>query len=226
MLAVYAPAIAAFATLAVARGRAGLAAYARRFLHWKAHPGWYAAVLLGIPASMLAARAIVLAGGGTLDPWPAAGWTTLLGVALLELVRDPGPVEEVGWRGFALPLLQRRMSAAAASAVLGVVWGVWHLPAFFVQGAPQDGYPFVGFVVGSVAVSLLMTAVYNGTRGSIPLAFLFHYATNDPLAIGKQAVALPWLAIVALLGALALARLGPARLGSHKITDVWQGMTP
>jgi len=215
-IAVYGPAIAAFAVVAAARGRAGLGAFARRLLHWRVHPGWYAAVLLGLPASLLAARAVALARGAELGPWPDAAWTALLGGALLDLVRDPGPVEEIGWRGLALPLLQQRMSALSASAVLGLVWGVWHLPAFFIGGTPQGDYAFWGFLYGSVVLSLLMTVLYNGTGGSIPLVFLFHYANNDPLGVGKSQVAAPWILGLTALAALAIAWLGPARLGRRK----------
>ena len=219
MLATYAPAISAFVVVAAAGGGRALRAYARRLLHWNVHPGWYAAVLLGIPASLLAARGIAAALGTDLPPWPAAPWPELLGSALLLLVLDPGPVEEIGWRGFALPLLQRHMSALAASLLLGLVWGVWHLPAFLMEGSPQSDYAFWIFVLGSMILSVVMTAVYNGTRGSIPLAFLFHYANNDPLGIGKSEVALPWIAIVTAVALLLVVTLGPARLAARKEVD-------
>ncbi|MCK7511306.1 MAG: CPBP family intramembrane metalloprotease [Desulfobacterales bacterium] len=53
-----------------------------------------------------------------------------------------GPVEEFGWRGFALPLLQRKMAPIWAGLLLGIIWGFWHLPAFLLSGTPQSAWSF------------------------------------------------------------------------------------
>ncbi|WP_367166022.1 CPBP family intramembrane glutamic endopeptidase [Mesorhizobium sp.] len=79
-----------------------------------------------------------------------------------------GPAEEFGWRGFALPLLQRRMAPVRAGLVLGLIWGVWHLPAFYLSGLVQSEWSFMPFLIGSVAVSLILTAMFNAARGLHP----------------------------------------------------------
>ena len=55
--------------------------------------------------------------------------------------------EELGWRGYALPKLLETRSALTASVILGVLWGLWHLPTFFSSSAPQQGLPIVAFVL-------------------------------------------------------------------------------
>lgn len=92
-----------------------------------------------------------------------------------------GPMEEFGWRGFAMPLLQRRMAPVWAGLVLGVIWGVWHLPAFFLSGTPQSEWSFMPFFVGAIAISLILTPMFNAARGSILLPALFHFQLNNPL---------------------------------------------
>ena len=92
-----------------------------------------------------------------------------------------GPVEEIGWRGFALPILQRRFVPLWAGLILGVIWAVWPLPAFLKSGTPQAAWGFMPFFAGSVACSIILTAFFNEVRGSILLAMLFHFQMNNPL---------------------------------------------
>ena len=47
--------------------------------------------------------------------------------------------EEIGWRGYAQPALERDRSPLAAALILGVLWGLWHLPTFVLPGLPQEG---------------------------------------------------------------------------------------
>ena len=109
-------------------------------------------------------------------------WTgfgpTLAAIAFMLIL---GPMEEFGWRGFAMPLLQRRMAPVWAGLVLGVIWGVWHLPAFFLSGTPQSEWSFMPFFVGAIAISLILTPMFNAARGSILLPALFHFQLNNPL---------------------------------------------
>ena len=92
-----------------------------------------------------------------------------------------GPVEEIGWRGFALPLLQRKMAPLWAGLILGLIWSLWHLPAFVLSGTPQSAWGFTPFLLGSVSVSVIMTPMFNRSSGSILLAALFHFQLNNPL---------------------------------------------
>ncbi|RWB25644.1 MAG: CPBP family intramembrane metalloprotease [Mesorhizobium sp.] len=177
ILAVYAPAIAAVVLVLHHGGIAGLKAFLSRLLLWRMAAGWWAFLLLGIPAVYFLGAAL----GGTLAGWaeslPEAG--PLLAATAFMLVL--GPAEEFGWRGFALPLLQRRMAPVRAGLVLGLIWGVWHLPAFYLSGLVQSEWSFMPFLIGSVAVSLILTAMFNAARGSILLAALFHFQLNNPL---------------------------------------------
>ncbi|MEZ4559273.1 MAG: CPBP family intramembrane glutamic endopeptidase [Caldilineaceae bacterium] len=76
--------------------------------------------------------------------------------------------EETGWRGFALPRLQAQHSALIASLLIGLIWGIWHTPLFFMAGA-QSSYPYVAFVLFAMAESILTTWIFNHTHGSVLL---------------------------------------------------------
>jgi membrane protease YdiL (CAAX protease family) len=219
MTATYAPAIAALSVIAASRGRRGLRAWFRHRFVFRVHWGWYLAVVGGIFASSALARVVAELRGTAFDPWPSAGWAALAGAVVLSLVKDPGGVEELGWRGFAQPLLQRRTSALNASLLLGFIWGLWHLPAFFIPGAPQGQYALGGFIAGSMIISVLMGVVFNGTRGSIPLAFLFHWANNDALGLGKSDYVVTWMVMCLVVAGVLVWRLGPRNLGAARYVD-------
>ena len=89
-----------------------------------------------------------------------------------------GPLsEEIGWRGYALPRLQTRWNALTSSVIVGVIWGLWHLPLFMMVGTSQYelGIPFIGFLVGFIANSVFYTLLYNNTKHSLWSAILFHW---------------------------------------------------
>jgi membrane protease YdiL (CAAX protease family) len=89
-----------------------------------------------------------------------------------------GGQEEFGWRGYALDILQGQWGALVASVVLGLIWGVWHLPLFFVEHTGQYYTPMWAFMLASPALSILATWVYNGTGKRLFAAWLFHGAVN------------------------------------------------
>ncbi|TCM86992.1 CPBP family intramembrane glutamic endopeptidase [Rhodovulum steppense] len=176
LLAVYAPAIAALMLVLAQGGRAGLARFLGRLLLWRCAPGWYLVLLVGMPAAFVAGA---LVKGASLTEPLAVGWGPLLGLVALRSLT--GPVEELGWRGVLQPLLQRHMAPLWAGLAVGTVWGVWHLPAFFLSGTPQSAWGFLPFLAGSVAVGVIVTGMVNAARGSLLLPVLAHAQLNSPL---------------------------------------------
>lgn len=84
--------------------------------------------------------------------------------------------EEVGWRGFVLPRLQKKLNAMTASIVLTVFWALWHLPLFFYRPgySTMDMAGIFGWVFSLLTGSILLTWLYNTTRGSILICAIFH----------------------------------------------------
>jgi hypothetical protein len=176
-LAVWAPAIAALTIVLFKKGREGTRRFLSRLLLWRAPAAWYAFLLVGIPLLFYAGAVWKGLSSAELIPVSSLG-AYLVALALMAI---KGPVEEIGWRGLALPLLQRKMSPLSASLVLGVVWGVWHLPAFMLSGTPQSAWSFTDFFIGTVALSVITTALFNASRGSILLPALLHLQLINPL---------------------------------------------
>lgn len=183
ILAVYSPAIAGIALVWGHYGLKGLAGFFRRITFWRMPIAWWVLLLAGIPAVFYLGAAIK----GTISgPFPFSPWYKLLPALAVGLVI--GPIEEFGWRGVALPLLQRRFVPFWASLILGVIWGVWHLPAFFLSGSPQSAWPFAPYFIGVVSISIILTPMFNAARGSILIAALYHFQMNGPAWPDAQ----PW----------------------------------
>lgn len=105
---------------------------------------------------------------------------------LLYFITMQGPLgEEFGWRGYALERLLFRRKQFASSIILGIIWAVWHLPLFFIQGSiqcalAQQGIAiaFIGYVFYTVMLTILITILYCKTGGSVLSAMLFHAMSN------------------------------------------------
>ena len=117
----------------------------------------------------------------------------------LLIVALIGPVEELGWRGVALPLLQQGFAPLWASLILGAAWGLWHLPAFRLSGTPQSAWCFGPYVLGVLALGVIVTPMFNAARGSLLIPMVFHLQSYGPAWPEVQ----PWenhlFAIVAVI---------------------------
>lgn len=176
-LAVWAPAIAAVAVIFHRRGATGLKLYLRRLRLWRIPAGWLLFIVVGIPGVFFLGA--LIKGAPLQAPIFSDGASAVLMVMAIMLVL--GPVEELGWRGLALPVLQRHMAPVWAAILIGAVWGFWHLPAFYLSGTVQSGWGFAPFFVGNICLSLIVTPIFNRTGGSILWPMLYHYQLINPL---------------------------------------------
>jgi CAAX protease family protein len=206
------PFLAAIITAAVVGGKKGLGDYFRRLIRWRVAVGWYLVALLAPVAGWaIAAYANVLLGAAPPSPDQLASWSLIVTSTLIFLVNPFGGAwEEPGWRGYALPLLLRRHSALAASAVLGLIWTLWHVPMFLTGFVP---WPDAAVVF---ALTFVFTAIYLHTAGSVLIAFLLHASLNGAgeffvgLFAGADRVRMYWilaaLSAVVVAGAIVISR--------------------
>jgi len=176
-LCVYSPAIAAFILVSYYRGIKGLTLFFSRIFLWRCSVGWYVFIVIGIPLVFYAGAAIKGTLFGNLFPFDSI--QALFMALVLSAIK--GPIEEFGWRGFALPLLQRDFTPFWASLILGVIWGVWHFPAFLLSGTQQSNWAFAPFFLGCIALSIIVTVLFNTSQGSILLAAIFHFMLMNPV---------------------------------------------
>lgn len=172
------PIFSAFLVTAIVDGSAGLRAWGRRLWKWKVAPRWYAITLLGVPVGMLLTG--LAFSGGRIEAPSVSALTAFVPVLLFQMITT-GLAEEPGWRDFALPRLQSRLSPLKAAFVLGPLWGAWHLPLFLTDwgGYPEASWtrPLV-FLAFCVAFNIVMSWVFNRTGQSLPLSMLMHVGVN------------------------------------------------
>lgn len=173
--AVYAPAISGVALVLRHYGVRGLRSYLRRLTLWRVPRGWALYLVLGVPAAFYLGAWIK----GSSLVFPFTPWYAVLPALGLMLVL--GPMEELGWRGVALPLLQRRFVPFWADLILSTLWAIWHLPAFFLSGTPQSQWSFPAFFIGVVSISFILTPLFNAAGGSILVAAIYHFQMNNPI---------------------------------------------
>jgi membrane protease YdiL (CAAX protease family) len=210
--------LAAVIVVALTEGRRGVGALLRQLTRWRVGWRWYA-VALGLPlaATLLAVAANVRLGAPAPAAAQLAGWPSAVLLFPLYFLLF-GAAEELGWRGYALPRLQRRHGALVATLLLATLSALWHAPLFLAGSIPRSDLAFI------LAGYLVLTWLYNSTGGSVLLVMLSHATLNAvsgefflQMFSGPDAERYGWL-LAALYGAVALlvlARTGPARLSGR-----------
>jgi membrane protease YdiL (CAAX protease family) len=164
-------------------GKEGVITLLRRYLLWRIDWKWYlvafflAPVLFLLGVYLNAALTQTPPDYSTVMAYKIFGDTANLPLFILPffLVDLLTNGEEIGWRGYILPRLQVRYSALTSSLILGVVWGLWHLPKYLPH---LDLVAFAWFMVHIISFAVLLTWLYNNTKGSLLLVVICHASSN------------------------------------------------
>lgn len=179
MLGTFGPFLAACAIVSRTGGWPGMREFLGQAFRWRAGIQWYAAALLAPFVIRIAVLVVHVLKGGTFpDLGDPMRWLSVPETFLFVLLIG-GPIgEEFGWRGFLLQRVQPMFGVLRASIMIGVISACWHLPLFFMAQTPQSHLPFALFAIRTIALSLISTWLYNGTRRSLLFVLLFHASLN------------------------------------------------
>jgi membrane protease YdiL (CAAX protease family) len=168
------PFIAALIVTGLAEGRSGIRTLLGRIV--RARIGWSSyAIVFGFPILLCAVALAVMAAFGQPVSWPAStAWSELPG-RFVFIFLFIGLGEEPGWRGFALPRLQKRYSPLIASLMLAPIWALWHLP---LMGNEFPLAIIPAFLISLLGGTLIQTWLFNRSKGSVFAQMLFHAAVN------------------------------------------------
>lgn len=142
---------------------------------------WYGAILFLSLAPLLIAGgfSFLFNGSGiTFDPIFFSGFLFTLIFLIVGVI-----AEEFGWRGYVLDPLQKKYNAVISSLIIGLFWGLWHLPLFFIRDTYQQNIglfsiEFWMFFIMLFPHSIIFTFIYNNTNRSILSAMIFHFCIN------------------------------------------------
>lgn len=164
-------------------GKEGVVSLLKRYLQWRVSWKWYLVAFGLAPALWIAgvylyaALVHVSPDFSTIMAYKIFGESAnlplfVLPFFLIDLIANG---EEIGWRGYVLPRLQAKHNALTSTMILGVVWGLWHLPKFLSH---FDVTAFVWFMLHTMAFAVILTWLYNSTKGSLFLVSICHAASN------------------------------------------------
>jgi len=168
----FAPAFAALIVSGITGGRHEVIGLLRKLTIWRVNLIWYL-VALGLPVVVSLFIALLGRFFGS-DPSLQFAPITALGLVVFILVIG----EELGWRGYAQIQFEKKYPTFVAAIILGILWGFWHLPNFFIPGLPHYEVPLLAFIFYTTSLSILAAWLMKNTRGSVLIATLFHGATN------------------------------------------------
>lgn len=175
----FGPAVGALIVTSAIQGRSGLKNIFRSLINWRCSAWSYLFAIF----SIIIIYAIT------------AGITYFIDPALLKFGKMPpltesviyffviaflgGPIgEEIGWRGFLQPQLLKKFTPLAVSLFIAVIWLLWHIPLFWLEGAAQSGGSVIYFGLSVLAMVFLFTLLFLKSKGSLLLAVIFHTVIN------------------------------------------------
>lgn len=133
--------------------------------------------------------------------------------------------EEAGWRGFLLPHLQEKHTAFRATAILTLIWAAWHIPMFWLRFHFTIGIA-IGFFFGLFVGAIILTALFNQSKGSLWAAILFHLNNNLASAFEQQYIVAVLSVGFVLLALYLLSRYGAVNLSDRQRVKNFYQSTP
>ena len=176
-LVAFGPMLSAVIVTGISQGLTGLKELGKRMIRWACLKWWLAAfspfiigyVVIKI-TNALTGSEILMSDLGMVNYLPPLG-----AKALLLWILTFGLGEETGWRGFALPRLEKGRSALVATLILAAFWALWHLPQFFYLFDPSMA---IGWLIGFFAGAVILTWLYNSASNSILIVAVWHGCFN------------------------------------------------
>lgn len=221
------PLVAALTVSAINDGKPGIAVLVAQYSLRRVRVRWLA---LGVLSPVILGLAALPVARLLTGDWPTYDQLSraddlpelVFPVTLIIHTLAFGVDEETGWRGFALPRLQRNHTAIGATHLLALGWGIWHVPAFFENPSNMDmsWFQAIGFLAGLWMGAIFLTWLYNSAQRSLIVIVLWHGLFNQLSASQASGVVAAILSAgVILIAWIAVRLAGPEELTGFSPQD-------
>lgn len=172
------PAIVSIFFIGFIHGKTGFKELKSRLLKWKINVRWYVISILSVP--ILLSIILLILSQFSSDYIPKILTETnklnLIVTGVLTGLIGGGLLEEIGWTGFATPILRSRFNVFKTGLITGVLWALWHiLPVFWGSGDINGKLDWILFLpgfffffAGLIPYRILIVWLHEHTNSLIP----------------------------------------------------------
>ncbi|MFX0141507.1 MAG: CPBP family intramembrane glutamic endopeptidase [Candidatus Hodarchaeota archaeon] len=182
LIGVFGPFVGAFSLTFINEKMEGVKKLGKQFWNVKINPKWWLVIIFLYPVLFIVPFFIAVIAGIYTPPdmYFSQPWLVIVSIPINFAINFIGaPLgEEFGWRGYALPRFQARWNAFISSIVLGIIWGIWHLPLLIISTTSDLVISIVLYILMVILVSILYTWIFNNTKGNILGLIIFHTIEN------------------------------------------------
>jgi uncharacterized protein len=166
------PSTMAVLCAALAGGWKGASELLKKLLQWRIGFKWYLVTIFMSVGIILASGVLAF----------LLGWSSRVQISIppssdliatFILILLVAVLEELGWRGYALPGLLSYRPPLTSALIIGGLWGLLHIGIGLA-----DGRPWLPTFLSPFGMSITLTWLYLHTRGSLAMAILFHFVVD------------------------------------------------
>lgn len=177
VIGAFGPAIGAFVSLHSIEGKGTIKNYCKKFLSLKF--GWKVWLLM-----------FLILGGTYFISWIIPEFLGearipsflpnlyIFPIYLLLMIFFGGGQEEIGWRGYILPYLEKRYGLIIGSLILGIIWAFWHIPLWFIPGTSQAYMNFIAFTFMTIGFSYIFSWIREASGNRLLSGLVVHGLAN------------------------------------------------
>ena len=185
---VYGPTISGIITTLLFDGLKGVFELIKKLFIWKAPLKYYVYIILLPLLFVIIGIALYSQFIGKIGSFDIMAFLSIPTILLAGLYAGPLG-EELGWRGFLLPELQKSYSNLNSAIIIGFIWFIWHIPLWWapfgtlVSGEPISLISVFTYFIMLICLSIIITWLVINSKGSVLIALLFHLSINAGIAL-------------------------------------------